>query len=44
MVGDVLIFRKGSEVKTVRITDLPHRRGPAAEAQACYELVNAAEG
>lgn len=42
-IGDILIFRKGSEVKTIRVLDMPHRRGPATEAQACYELVDEAE-
>ena len=37
MVGDILTFRKGSDVVSVRVLDLPGRRGPASEAQACYE-------
>jgi len=44
MVGDILTFRKGRELITVRICALPERRGPAIEAQACYEkLIETAE-
>lgn len=37
--GDVLTFVQGREVKVVRILQLPEKRGPATEAQACYETV-----
>jgi ribosome-associated heat shock protein Hsp15 len=36
-VGDRLDITLGTEVWTVRVRSLPSRRGPAAEAQACYE-------
>lgn len=42
-VDDVLTFRKGSEIKTLRVLALPHRRGPATEAQACYAFVETGE-
>ncbi len=42
-VDDILTFRKGSEIKTVRVLGLPVRRGPVAEAQSHYEFVVAEE-
>ena len=36
-VGDRLDISLGAEVWTVRVRMLPSRRGPAAEAQACFE-------
>ena len=35
-VGDVLTFARGADVSVIRIEALPHRRGPAPEAQTCY--------
>jgi ribosome-associated heat shock protein Hsp15 len=35
--GDVLTFPQARRVRVVRILALPPRRGPAPEAQACYE-------
>lgn len=35
-VGDVLTFVRGAHVQVIRIEALPHRRGPAPEARACY--------
>ena len=35
--GDVLTFHQARRVRVVRILALPERRGPAPEAQACYE-------
>ncbi len=35
-VGDVLSFPLHGRVRVIRIQALPVRRGPAAEAQACY--------
>jgi len=44
-VGDVLSFAQRGEVRLLRIEALPTRRGPAAEARACYcELTGAAGG
>ncbi len=37
--GDVLTFVQGREVRVVRILCLPDRRGPASEAEGCYETV-----
>ena len=36
-VGDVITLPKGDEVLAVRILQLPSRRGPPSEAQACYQ-------
>jgi ribosome-associated heat shock protein Hsp15 len=36
-VGDVITLPKGEAVLTVKLLDLPVRRGPAAEAQLCYQ-------
>ena len=38
-VGDILTFAYGSEVRVIRILSIPGRRGPAIEAQSCYENV-----
>ncbi|AMK24285.1 MULTISPECIES: RNA-binding S4 domain-containing protein [unclassified Sphingobium] len=35
--GDLITFPHPSGVRVVRVTQLPDRRGPAPEAQACYE-------
>ena len=37
MVGDRLDITLGTEMWTVAVRALPTRRGPALEAQACYE-------
>lgn len=37
--GQHLVIPIGDHVDVIRIIALPHRRGPAPEAQACYELV-----
>ena len=36
-VGEVLTFPQGSFVRVVRVAALPSRRGPAPQAQLCYE-------
>lgn len=36
-VGQVLTLPVHDQVRIVRVTSLPHRRGPAAEAQSCYD-------
>lgn len=36
-VGDLVTLAQGDCIRVVRILALPARRGPAAEAQACYE-------
>lgn len=40
MINDVLTFRKGSEIKTIRVLGFPDRRGPAPEAETFYEFVD----
>jgi ribosome-associated heat shock protein Hsp15 len=37
--GDLVTFPHGSGARVVRIAALPRRRGPAPEAQACYEEI-----
>ena len=36
-VGDLLTLAQGEKVRVVRVLRLPDRRGPASEAQNCYE-------
>ena len=36
-VGNVLTFAHGTRVRVLRVEALPTRRGPAVEAQACYQ-------
>ena len=36
-VGDVVTLPKGDAVLTVKLLDMPVRRGPATEAQLCYQ-------
>ncbi|WP_446741505.1 RNA-binding S4 domain-containing protein [Sphingobium yanoikuyae] len=35
--GDLITFPHAAGVRVVRVIQLPTRRGPAPEAQACYE-------
>ena len=35
--GDLITFPHPSGVRVVRVLELPARRGPAPEAQTCYE-------
>ena len=37
--GDLITFPQGDKVRVVRVAALPARRGPAPEAQACYEEI-----
>ena len=39
--GDVITMPLGPSVQVIEILSLPHRRGPAAEAQACYRVLDA---
>ncbi len=41
--GDILTFPQGSRIRVVRILAMPERRGPAVEAQRCYEDVDSEE-
>ncbi len=36
-VGNVLTFAAHDQVRVIRVEALPARRGPAPEAQACYQ-------
>ena len=40
--GDVLVIPLAGQVRVIEILMLPTRRGPAAEAQACYRTLDAA--
>lgn len=39
--GDVLVLPMRGAVKVIEIVALPHRRGPAPEAQGCYRVLDA---
>ena len=39
--GDVLTLPHGSGVLVFRLLTLPDRRGPPAEAQSCYQVLDA---
>ena len=41
--GDVLTLPMRSHVRVIEILALPGRRGPAAEAQACYRELDAGQ-
>lgn len=41
--GDVLSFAAPSGRRLVRVTSLPERRGPPAEAALCYEALEAGD-
>lgn len=38
--GDVLVIPLRDSVKAIEVLGLPARRGPAAEAQACYRVLD----
>ncbi len=40
-VGDVLTMPQGRSVLVIEILALPERRGPAAESQTCYRVLDA---
>jgi ribosome-associated heat shock protein Hsp15 len=40
-LGDVLTFAQSGTVRVVRVAGMPVRRGPATEAQACYDDLDA---
>ena len=42
-IGDVLTLPLSSRVLPIEILALPLRRGPAAEARACYRPLDAAD-
>ena len=41
-IGDVVTFFASDHVRIVRVETLPTRRGPAPEAQACYQNLTTA--
>ena len=41
-IGNILTFAHGSAIRVVRVEALPLRRGPAPEAQACYQELTVA--
>lgn len=43
-VGDLITVPQGMQVRVVRVASLPVRRGPASEAQLCYEDIRPGEG
>ena len=43
-VGNTIAFPLHERVRVLRVLDLPARRGPAAEARACYEELGAHPG
>ena len=38
-VGDVITLPKGETVMTIKLLAIPARRGPAPEAQLCYQML-----
>lgn len=38
--GQHVVIPLGAQVEVIRILTLPKRRGPASEAQSCYQRVN----
>lgn len=36
-IGNILTFASGDRIRVLRVEALPDRRGPAPEAQACYQ-------
>lgn len=38
--GSVVALPLGGDVRIIRVLHLPARRGPAAEAQSCYEVID----
>jgi ribosome-associated heat shock protein Hsp15 len=39
--GDILVIPLGNGVRVIELCALPVRRGPPAEAQACYRVLDA---
>ena len=42
--GDTLVLPLPRGVMVIALDSLPHRRGPASEAQSCYRVLDAAIG
>jgi ribosome-associated heat shock protein Hsp15 len=43
-VGNILTFFHAGRVRVLRVEELPQRRGPAPEAQSCYQELLAGGG
>jgi len=43
-IGDLITLAQENRVRVVRVLALPHRRGPAQEAQDCYEDLTLGDG
>ena len=41
-IGNILTFAHGARIRVVRVEALPARRGPAPEAQSCYQELTVA--
>jgi len=39
-VGDIITMPMGEAVLTLKLLSMPDRRGPASEAQSCYQLID----
>lgn len=42
-IGQTITMALGSHIRAIRVLAIPSRRGPACEAQACYEDMIAPE-
>ena len=42
-VGDVITMPRGDDILTIRIDQIPLRRGPAPEATKCYSFLSASK-
>jgi ribosome-associated heat shock protein Hsp15 len=42
--GDILTIPLARNVRVIELLQLPRRRGPAAEAQSCYRVLDEASG
>jgi ribosome-associated heat shock protein Hsp15 len=40
VTGDVITMPIGETVVTLKLLSMPFRRGPASEAQLCYQLID----
>ena len=41
--GDRLTLMVHGQIRVIEMLHLPHRRGPAPEAQACYRIIDATD-
>ena len=42
-VGDIITMSRGDDILTIRIDQMPPRRGPAPEAVKCYSFLSASK-